>query len=296
MKANILTLAITLTVGLILAGSVLAPVIADSQDALLEKKTNTGTVLLSLAEGAHDGTVTIESDTIVFTVDDKVLTQTLDAAHRRAVAIGNNFMIGASSSNIVLDYWNGTNAGHVTSNVTSASFEIAADKTVTLKYTVSGTETTINVPENDWIFIADDAGTYVESDAYYGGSSYLTSLDQFYAGSWTFVNNYQFGMHNTDVTVNGTAVDPEDVIIDTEADGGFIKVNYAYTESKTYFTFDDAGTDKTVNVFNVIVPKSVQYLPDGNKSIDSLYGAILPMMIISLVLMAAGAIFIRSRE
>lgn len=296
MKTNVLTLVITLTVGLILAGSLLAPVIADSQDALLEKQTNTGTVLLSLAEGAHDGTVTIESGAIVFTIDDKVLTQTMSTDKRRAAAIGNNFMIGASADKIVLDYWNGTNAGHITSNVTSASFEIAADKTVTLKYTVSEVETTINVPENDWIFIADDAGSYVEDDAYYGGSSYLTSLDQLYAGSWTFVNSYQFGMHNTDVTVNGTAVDPEDVIIDTEADGGFIKVNYSYTESKTYFTFDASGTDKTVNVFTVIVPKTVQYLPDGNKAMDSLYGAILPIMIVSLVLMAAGAIFIRSRE
>lgn len=286
---------ITLAISIILVGSVLAPIIADSQDSLLETKTNTGTVLLSPVSGAHSGTITIVDSKIVFTIDGNALTQTMDADKRHAAAIGNNFMIGATGSNIALDYWNGTNAGHVTTNVESASFEIAADKTVTLKYTVSGNESTINVPANDWIFIADDNGTYIEDDQYYGGSSYVTDLDQLYAGSWTFVNSYQFGMHNKSVTVNGTTIDPEDVIIDTEEDGGFIKVNYGYTESKTYFTFDAAGTDKTANVFCVIVPHTVQYLPDSSKPINSLYGAIIPIVIVSLVV-AAIAIFIRSRQ
>ena len=295
MKTNLLTLVITLTVGLILAGSLLAPVIADSQDSLLEKQTNSGTVLLSPVEEAHSGTVTFVDSKITFTIDDKVLTQTMDTSKRRAAAIGNNFMIGASSSSIVLDYWNGTNAGHVTSNVESASFEIAADKTVTLKYTVSGNETTINVPENDWIFVADDEGTYVEDDAYYGGSSYVTDLNQFYSGSWTFVSGYQYGMHNTKVTVNGVTVDPEDVVLDTEAVGGFTKVNYSFTDAKTYFTFDANGTDKSVNVFVVIVPKTVQYMPESNEALDALYAAFVPIVIASLLLAAVGLIF-RSRD
>lgn len=295
MNGKIVLGVITLAVSVILIGSVLAPVIADSQDSLLEKKTNTGTVLLSLVDGAHSGTITLVDSKPTFTIDDKVLTQTMNTAKRHAAAIGNNFMIGASASNIVLDYWNGTSAGHITTNVESASFDIAADKSVTLKYTVSGNESTVNVPANDWIFIADDAGTYVEADEYYGGSSYVTSLDQFYAGSWTFVNNYQFGMHNTDVTVNGATVDPDDVVIDSETDGGFIKVNYSFTDAKTHFTFDANGTDKTVNVFTVIVPKNVQYLPESSEPIDSLYAAILPIVIVALVVAAIG-IFIRSRE
>lgn len=295
MKTNILTLVITLVVGIVLTGALLAPVLSDSQEALYEKETNTGTILLNPVEEAHTGSIALVDGVATFTIDGNALTQTIDTTKRHAAAIGNNFMIGATGNNIAIDYWDGTNAGHVTTGVESASFEIAADKTVTLKYTVSGNETTINVPENDWIFVANDNGTYIESAEYYGGSAYVTDLNQFYSGSWTFVSGYQYGMHNTEVTVNGVTIDPEDVVIDTEAVGGFTKVNYSFTDAKTYFTFDANGTDKSVNVFVVIVPKTVQYMPESNQPINSIYGAILPIVIVSLVMVAIGAV-VRSRD
>lgn len=295
MKTNILTLVITLVVGIILTGALLAPVLSDSQEALYEKETNTGTILLNPVEEEHTGSIALVDGVATFTIDGNALTQTIDTTKRHAAAIGNNFMIGATGNNIAIDYWDGTAAKHVTTGVESASFEIAADKTVTLKYTISETETTVNVPANNWIFVANDNGTYIESDEYYGGSAYLNNLDQLYAGSWTFTNNYQFGMHNTEVTVNGTTIDPANVVIDAVNENGFIKVNYSFTESKTYFTFDAAGTTKTANVFTVIVPATVQYMPESNQPIEALYGAILPIVIVSLVMVAIGAI-VRSRE
>lgn len=253
--------------------------------------TNSGTVLLSPVSDGETVTGSIDFTNEVVTVNDQV--QSLDyPKERSAVIFAENCMIGYNNSsgtmNPAIDYWDGTTTGHLTSSsgITFIEFTVLADHSITVTYTVDSDPVTISIPSNDWILVKDDNGTFVECTRNKGGTVYTDSIDNIYAGSWTFVNSYQFGVKGDVATVNGS---PATVVWDSEpVMEGVIGVDIGYTVQNSYVEFTKTDdTVSTTNIQTVVVPVEVVGNTESNIIINTMLSVLPIIAVIGLLISIA---------
>lgn len=296
MNNKLIGLTISLMVGVLLLGSLLIPIINTSTEGLQKTFTNTGSVLLSPVEEGETVTGSIDFTNEIVTVNGVV--QSLDyPKEQSAVLFAENCMVGYNYTEgvmvPVLDYWNGTEAKHITSsNITSIEFEVAADHSISVTYVAGGDSEPLSIPVNDWILVKDDNGSFVECTKYSGGTVYTDSIDNVYAGSWTFVDRYQFGVKGNDATVNGTEAsvhwDSETIM------SGVTAIDISYVQQLSYVTFTKSdNTEATSNIQIVVVPVSVTGVEESLIPGLSLLNVIPVFVVIGLLGIAVT--YVRSR-
>lgn len=153
MRTNILNLVVTLTLGIILVGSLMAPVISEAIDDGTLTKTNTGISVSALSEWSAEfemsgGAATAEVNDVAVTVTETA-----------PMFVSNNACVIFNSSALILYYWDSANElGKDISSPTSLTVTVE-DGTTTIVVEKSGT-TTLTYTDT-WAYMYDANGTYV---------------------------------------------------------------------------------------------------------------------------------------
>ena len=304
-KTNLLTLVVTLTVGIILAGSLLMPVLSDATTT--ERTfTNDGAFYV---EADPNETYTIEYDNTVAnnTITVNGTDITLDRDYT-LVAL-ENAILRLDSSSHKLD-WNGN--GSYIVNINKLSLTIASGS-ISGTYTSTGDETAWPTMTYDKIYvISPTEQSLIMSD--YSVPVKVKGDSELFAMGRTVLNdggvNKQFLVQivgsiddGVDVTIANvsTGVDIGAVITDLSINYTPVQgYNDLYTLTSITFKAATAENGQVTNVtFSAyIVPATVtaelsQHLDAGE---IALLNALPILVIIGLVLAGVGAIFIRNRD
>lgn len=309
---NLLTLAITLTVGIILAGSLLMPVISDATTT--EKSfSNDGFYTMDKIESDSEFVLSWNpAEPASISIDDKKIdlsTRGLANGLSYTVFGGDNFVLRLSPSSI------GTTIQFFGSKTTSPGF-IAADtvSNSTLTATVTGGNITIastdpNYPnsatfaisDNTYCINVEDSGKYVmkkaTETAFIETNTDIIVLDGMssLAGD---VGIYADGKINGDLDATvfrGDTTYPvtfSDWTYSTSPVNGYIDL---VKLEKVVFTATQNSTDYTVTYSYFIVPSTVtaelsNHMTPGEIAI---LNALPILIIVALVVMAAGALYLK---
>lgn len=276
---NLLTLAITLTVGIILAGSLLMPVISDATET---ERTFENTGYYYMTDVGADESYTYEfvsSPAKAWTVNGEAL----------------SFPEGAFNVLVTDEHFVRSNGQIESSSVASMTVTVTAES-ITGTYTASGVSHDIDwavdgfygaVPTKDsFIMTNPDATTYVKSDTEVLGFG-LSNLSGQYP-----IFHIVGDMENVTVTSPDTSITIANVAINKTPVDGFIDL-YKFES----ITFDATKGDNTATItYNrVIVPTEVmaelsQHLNSGEIAI---LNALPVLIIVALVMMAAGALYLK---
>lgn len=294
---DLTTLIVSVIVSLLVVVTILVPIVETATDNTTTY-TNSGTVLLREVDDSETLTGSIDAQTQTVIVNG--VAQSIDYYHERsAVILAENCMIGygwRSDDSMVLatDYWSGTQASHITGtqDPLTMSFVVNADHSIDLTVTYESGDATVTIPPSDWMLVKDDNGDLVQVTRYYGGTVYTDSLDNIYAGSWTFVNSYQFGVAGEVATVNGSNAT---VVWDaTPVMNGVLSVDIGYTEQQSYVEFTKTdSTVTTANIQTVVVPLEVEGNTESNIILNSIL-YVLPVFATIGILLSVVLIFRRS--
>lgn len=294
MKTNILTLAITLTVGIILAGSLLMPVLSDATTT--EKTfTNSGAFFMTDADDTY--TLTYDpSGKFIVNGEDIAFTE-LPSGERVTIISTEEFLLRfavGSNVNYALAFIDATHWGDICKDTQAYSTTLTFNNG-TLTISANGTDTTYTYTSDSFRGIAKNGGyvmtlantpTKVNSDTTIIVGNGLTQVttwhDRFYIEGT--VENMTVtaptGITISDITVNSTPIE------------GYIDL-VEFTSIQFKATDGENDTDATYN--RVIVPAEVtaelsQHLAPGEIAILNA----LPILIITaLVVMAAGALYLK---
>lgn len=280
MKTNILTLAITLTLGVILAGSLLMPVISDAQKEVAEKVTytNESAEYLSLSDGDVD--ITLNSG--VLTINDAAYTTSSSDV---IIFLSDYFALYNNGTNYYATYLN-QNSG--VRNVVAVDISVVSNVlTASVTYDNSATQTAEDI-NLKFSFYVDPNGNYARftssaiqpyvtkmSDVVAGGSFYTGTNKTYYwyyegeAGGYS--DDYTYDFNATLTLVEGTY----DI----------------YTISNCKMSIDN----EEFTPYHMIVKKEVSGTAEKGAAY-SLFGAIPIIVIIGLVLAATAAIFSKRED
>lgn len=295
---NLLTLIITLVVGIILAGSLLMPVLSSYSD---DTKTIEN-------EGSFFATPDGENHTITFTNQDYATVDGVNVEYpegfgtgtqkNATVMVGNDWMlrlengyarlIVAGPNNSYFRENLGTDGLTATISGTTVSIAIASsEKTLTdLQYYLA--------PEGDWVLCYNP---YIKADTpLFGGiwgrgtNSDNRIYDCFEVISGDITNGFDFEPcrsiifdPDTLVTVESTyKISTETVATD------LLKLN-TITQN---ITFSDDST-ATIVISYLLAPATITYTNPDDLNQDALLSAIPIMVIVALVAMAAGALYLK---
>lgn len=296
---NLLTLAITLTVGIILAGSLLMPVLNDYSD---ETKTINNI-------GSYFATPDGEDHTLVFTKEGYATVDGVNVEYPEGFGTGNQknatVMVG---TDWMLRLENGyarlISAGpsnnYAQENIGDSGITATISGT-TVTVTISGSTKTLTdlkyylAPEGDWVLCYNP---YIKADSpLFGGirgqgnNSDNNSYDCFEVISGDVTNGFEaeecrvviFTSPSTFSSINATyEINTETVTTD------LLKLNSIVQG----ITFDDDST-ATVTISYLLAPKTITYTNPNDLHQDALLSAIPIMVIIALVVMAAGALYLK---
>ena len=309
-KTNLLTLVVTLTVGIILAGSLLMPVITD---ATTTEKTFENLGYFNMSEISDNTDVTITWDhtkPTVFTINDSDYDITVPSGQLVSI-LGTDSMIVRYVSS-----YDGTQnrvQAYSAQGFVQASVANAKDMTIeisnnTVVVTVDDTVKTVNITEGYHI---DPNGTWVMKKANESAYIHKTDSVMIFAG----ITNMGAGLGDVGVYATGTINDGMDIgavpTSSTPPTATFGDVTFNYTAISGYTdlvslsncTFDitlpgTPDTTVTASYSYFIVPVNVtaeltQHLDAGE---IALLNALPVLVIIGLVLAGVGAIFIRNRD
>lgn len=292
MKTNILTLAITLTLGVILAGSLLIPVIDDAQRTAGPEitKTNATGDWNSYMREIKDG------DTLVITVGSPNTTYELNGVTVNNIE-GNpssayHSLIFSDVFNIASRGVSGgidVNSNQSTSSTTMGSCVIEYNSGTFTLTPSSGDTTPIEYPGATWGYIMCNQS---EADYY---ESIRTGQYGFYISSENDVicsGLYETGSNDTFYWYhNGISGVSEDFTIDTEITKTLVQgTTDIYTGAISITIGDESFTP-----YRIMIPIEV----DGHESSGaaySLYGAIPIIVIVGLIVAALGAIAVKNRD
>lgn len=302
---NLLTLAITLTVGIILAGSLLMPVISD---ATTTEKTfdNTANALFQVEKlddsseytfvwdhtdpthaTVNGSTVTLKNATVLCSTDSFLFRFGSDTASGSYIQ-----SIGANIGMIVSE--KGTNEGDLTITASGGTFTFETVKGgTTATKTLDFTEGYGIVAEGSYVMKSPTQTAYMLKDSPIVAMG-LTSLD----GVWN--NLFQITGTVEEVTITQIIPTPatytiSDIVINSQANDKYIDL-YSL-DSITFVATQIADNTKvhdcTYNFF--IVPATVtaelsQHLSPGEIAIMN---ALPVLIIVALVMMAAGALYLK---
>lgn len=302
-KTNLLTLVVTLTVGIILAGSLLMPVLSD---ATTTEKTfvNTGTFNLGVFTPDDEYTLTFDSSDGVITVND-VEVPAFDTLNKSFSIIStDNFLarygsnpsayflqcIGKDSSNIFF----ADSGVTVTITITSGNLSINWVKVDSTSFTktVSFTEMYAIVPTVDEAVMKASADVvYIKGDSeiYASGLTNVTAWNNMFH----FEGNYKDGITISSPSLPSATYD--NIEWNIEAVSGYVDL---YKLTSIEFDITNSGTTVHATYSFFGVPEKVtaelsQHLDAGE---IALLNALPVIVIIGLVLAGVGAIFIRNRD
>ena len=284
MKANILTLAITLTVGIILAGSLLMPVISD---ATTTEKTfnNTGLYYMENPDESisvkylGDSQWEINGETLVYT----------NIGATNIIVTDNTFVRN-----------NGQVRGGVYSTWAAADLTIS-NGTVTGTATVSGSSTSISWTY-DYIYVATNekaanlmksntTAVYIKGDSEIIGMGVSGVKD---ASGTNTAAEFKVVVEDLEATVTSTNtnITVSNVKVNATAVDGY-KDLYLFASVTFDAKWGDYTSSLTYNI--VIVPSSVtaelsNHLAPGEIAI---LNALPILIIVALVMMAAGALYLK---
>lgn len=295
MKTNILTLVFTLVVGVILAGSLLMPVISDAQHARDTTYTNDAPYsygkIYDFSENDLDDTIIIS----VCKTGERSITingETHNVSSYQPVVMSDAFTIRYynTSMNFVTP-----SAGSKT--ITEATITISGGvATFTDVLNTSGTEITIDPEPITWAFVHDSNGDYSGLITENGITAYAHK-NEIYTSNWiTTTSEYFSGKAGDDFVTITDGTDSTTAAINWGGEyqnNGVYKLTLSSTSDDYTFVVDNAGEDYTVHPFMVCVPKTVVGTPDDASGINALYGAIPVMVIVALLMTAVGAIALR---
>lgn len=288
-KNNLLTLVITLTVGIILAGSLLMPVISDAQRGY-ETETFTNPSGYG-AEYVTTATITLESGTLKYN----------DAAYTvgnskipMIIADNLNFQINANStgSNNIIYY---DADGPVRSDNIKALDLTLADGSIELTYTdANDVEETITIPCS-WAYVVTTTAGVKDYTVYnlYGSSKnvYYSSIKDYHANGYTMSGDTIESVAS--VSEGAATLNGEEATLQvsgfTEV-SGYNQVYYGTISYNAGISVTDGET--TVYPWFAVLPTTVTGYVEPDKAMDIL-SAIPVLIIASLVLIASSAIILR---
>lgn len=287
MKANnLLTLAITLTLGVILAGSLMMPVIADAQTDLGDPITKTNTGTNDINYGIVDGVEVVITNGTTVTVDGNTFTRSNDVAY--LFCTDNAF--GWMSANGCLVFIAGETYAQNTTVVydSSKSGSISADDG-TLTVTIG---TTTYTSTYTWLLAPNEEGKYVQvltlGDANYyldnskdviilGGDYNSGDLDTFY---WYF---------------NGESKTQDDKVMTVTFDKSLATGTTDIYSGHPVVTIVDGDDSESFTPYRTFVKEEISgHATKGGAY--SILGAIPIIVIVGLVVAATGAIFIKRND
>lgn len=295
-KTNLLTLVVTLTLGIILAGSLLMPVISDATET--ERTfTNDGLIRMDKVDTDYSASIFWDhTDPTVITVNDETyeLPQNLPIA--LTVGGTEEFFIRYNTDAVYIFQNNSTMAASVTNGtdltVTIANGEITStDGTYTITFTYS-----------DSLFIVSDKGKYVmkntseaayvkgDSDIHAYGRTYLTGTINTacnFAIDGTITDGFTIEGWGTTSTITAT-----EYTVTSEVVAGYVDL---HKFTKIDFTASDGTNTATATYGQVIVPYEVtaELTNHLNSGEIAIMNALPIMIIVALVVMAAGALYLK---
>ena len=304
-KTNLLTLVVTLTVGIILAGSLLMPVLSDATTT--EKTlTNDGLFEMKAVDATTDFTLEWDYTTPnQITVNDEVVELT-KGQFALTVFFTEDLIFRHTWSDSISVYETANNS---TSPVIIASVGFTRNLTASCEdgtLTVIAGATTKTSTMTSGMIAATD-GTHVMKDA--TATAYLLDNSEFYGAGYTsnalnaastnFLGIFK-GTIDGGITIISQV--PEDYELSN------IEQNYTQIQTSTYkelygytsFEYDLTDGENTghVTYSQIVVPKEInaelaQHLEDAS---ITLLNALPILIIIGLVLAGVGAIFFRNRD
>ena len=289
MKTNALTLIITLVVGVILAGSLLAPVISDAQTTIGDPITYTnnptsfGEVYLTNdVSGTH--TVNMTAPNNYMTIDGQDIA--LDATTRGFYVVTDKVAVIQTGA-IAVIYWADGNSQYNPN--WGRTFDITFEKgTATLNYTASE-ETTTYTYQYSWIGIrVAEGGNYINvsssTPVYTLGTKSIIAMGQYTSGE----NDTYYVAKNGIVTISDPELYSSSIAVSsTDPVSGTTDVNRAYPVISV--------GNETFTPYVWLVEKEVVGHESGGAPY-TLLGAIPILLIVALVMVAVGAIAYRRAD
>ena len=303
MKANILTLAITLTVGIILAGSLLMPVISD---ATTTEETFRNDGVFNYGVFSTDDTYTlVYNSTTGISVNGTPITiegvtPGTSSTRYSIIAMENAIVRYGSNADGYACQIFGTNTDnqYMTNSYDDLTATIADGKLSIVASSSGGATTTKTfefttmyaiVPSEDKAIMKIATG-----DVYIKGDSDLYASGQTTVTSWSNIFHFE-GTYDDGITITSPAIPTatyENVKWNIEPVKGFIDL-YKLTSIEFDIVYNDTTTHAVYSYFGV--PSSVtaersQHLSPGEIAIVN---AIPILIIVALVMMAAGALYLK---
>ena len=273
MKTNILTLAITLTLGIILAGSLLVPVINDvaQPDAVI--KTNSGSINADVIENGDSGSIILDNTALKITINDTLQTYAPTGAVN--VLYGENAYLNHNANATTFSLAtteDGTTT--TTTGLTEISYSAANDK-LTI---IAGSDTF--VVGLGLTLIWGDSGDYTAAFKQNGSTIYYSEADPYLLS----VGGY--GAKNGAVFPSTYTLTDNHALVEGSQD--VYQVKYSAAD----FILKDGSDNAASAGAWMMVSKEVQGIGEEKVSAGekALYLAIPVLVIISLVLGAVSIV------
>ena len=308
-KTNLLTLVVTLTVGIILAGSLLMPVLSDATQT---EKTFTNDGYYRLTQIESDSNTVIEWDYTnpnVLTVNGAEVTINSDSAeyvypYAIVTTDGWALRLAVSYSSIGLDLY--------TSQYNNVVWYVTTTEAVNATITLSNGTASFAKGENPAVstsftkaFIPDNEGDYVlkfsDKDVYLNGDSLIYSTGR---STLTLGESENLLIHmdgNIDDGVTATVLNPSDYVVSNIVIHKTVDSSYIDLYKFSNVTFDITDTDSntaTATYGQVIVPYKVtaELSQHFDPAEIALLNALPILIIVGLVMVGVGAIAVRNRD
>lgn len=288
MKTNVLTLIITLVVGIILAGSLLGPVISDAQKTIGTPTTvtnvmNTSSPNYTIWDGS-DIVIEYDATNKVYSIDG--VSNNFAAATQRILVASNDFACrnGGSTDNPQILSQYVTEAAQISH--TSFTFRVINKS---YSFEVPGVDPYVGTLE--WMVYAEDSGTTNLGQINQSAGTWYTSeqdklivLGNIYT---TGENDTFYSYYDGDLTVNSAYEDVSSVTINKTLAEGYTDI---YATTITINIGDESFTP-----YFILTPKTVEG-HEASGGAYSLLGAIPIMVIVALLMIAVGAIAYRRAD
>lgn len=274
MKGNLLTIVITLTVGVILAATILAPALSDAIESNYIKGSYSNVVndsQISLKPIDQNTSNTLNIDSTGITTAEGVISYWEDSTYINMVLITDTLLVTVSGAGSISTI---EATGTATANITSFTAVISAGA---LTYSINGGDAV--------------STTYAKGYIATLNGNYTSTLPA--ETKYTDSNNFAEGRARSGVYyvyIDGTGyangVETTSNVTKTPVDGTDNQVS----------TIDEIKVGSWVMSTAYVVEKTANYRYTENSGIVALYGAILPLVIVALLLGAIGAVVYTRRE
>lgn len=308
MNNKLLTLIITLVVGIILTGSILVPAIEDTKHSIASTAQNTTENYNAVYTTALESDVVVELDeNNKLLVNNVEVNPALDMTE--TVVVTNQFVITYSGTALTFLGLSGGTLSKITMHPDGSYDVVKADST-----TASGTGVEVIIyPDNNGKYGAFVQGAGHEdfwldngATAYIsflsGGITDDASVDHYVNTLYSATNSNFEGEWNTIYSLE----DPSGSWVDLPSK---LKLNEPYTKEvgeyavhwgtngfTATFTNDSGDFDATVGSPIVYAPLEYHYLAEKDDAVYSLIGVIPVMVVIALLMVAIGGIYVRRND